>query len=486
MSHRNFSAAAAVLGALVCAQVCSAVQPLALSPENPHYFVFRDKPFLFVTSGEHYGAVLNQDFDYAKYLDALAADGLNGTRTWSGCYCEPASAFNISDNTLAPAPGKYITPWPRSDKPGYANGGNKFDLTQWNPAYFARLKDFMTRASDRGIIVEMNLFCPFYEESMWKLSPMNAINNVNGIGEIDRTNVYTLDKSAGLLAVQEQMVRKIVRELKDFDNLYYEICNEPYFGGVTMEWQHHIADIIVQEEQALGVKHLISQNIANDKAKVVKPHPAVSIFNFHYASPPETVPMNYALNKVIGENETGFKGTNGNYYRMEAWDFIIVGGGLYNNLDYSFTVGHENGTYVFPANQPGCGSPEFRRQISYLGKFVRRFDFIHSRPNNDVLAGNLPAGVIARALVKDGSEYCIYIRTALSEQPAGRQPVSYPPKAIQMTVKLPAGNYHAEWLNTKTGKIVQTEELQLALSDGWKLSTPPFEDDIALGIWKTR
>jgi len=24
----------------------------------------------------------------------------------------------------------------------------------------------------------------------------------------------------------------------------FEVCNEPYFGGVTMEWQHHIADVI--------------------------------------------------------------------------------------------------------------------------------------------------------------------------------------------------------------------------------------------------
>ena len=36
---------------------------------------------------------------------------------------------------------------------------------------------------------------------------------------------------------QEAFVRKVVTELNGFDNLYYEICNEPYFGGVTLEWQ---------------------------------------------------------------------------------------------------------------------------------------------------------------------------------------------------------------------------------------------------------
>ena len=29
--------------------------PLALHPENPHYFLFRGKPTVLVTSGEHYG-----------------------------------------------------------------------------------------------------------------------------------------------------------------------------------------------------------------------------------------------------------------------------------------------------------------------------------------------------------------------------------------------------------------------------------------------
>ena len=45
--------------------------PLALHPDNPHYFLFRGKPTVLITSGEHYGAVLNLDFDYLRYLDAL-------------------------------------------------------------------------------------------------------------------------------------------------------------------------------------------------------------------------------------------------------------------------------------------------------------------------------------------------------------------------------------------------------------------------------
>ena len=39
------------------------------------------------------------------------------------------------------------------------------------------------------------------------------------------------------------MTRKIVTELNGFDNLYFEVANEPYFGGITLEWQHHVATL---------------------------------------------------------------------------------------------------------------------------------------------------------------------------------------------------------------------------------------------------
>jgi len=280
--HRAFL----VLAVLVCGpfQATSAPAPLSLHPANPHYFLFRGKPVVLVTSGEHYGAVLNLDFDYVRYLDELKTHGLNHTRLWAGTYREVPGAFKITDNTLAPLPNRYACPWARSGEPGYFDGGNRFDLTKWDENYFARLRDFMKQASKRGIVVEMNLFCPNYEDILWTVSPMHTANNINGIGNCPRTEVYTL-KHGDLVAVHEAVTRKIVRELRSFDNLYYEVCNEPYFGGVTREWQDRIVDAIVDAEKDMPRKHLISMNIANGRAKVANPNPHVSIFNFHYCFP---------------------------------------------------------------------------------------------------------------------------------------------------------------------------------------------------------
>jgi len=444
--------------------------PFALHPDNPHVFLFRGGPTLLITSAEHYGAVLNLDFDYAKYLDTLAADGMNHTRMFVGAYCEPDGAFKIARNTLAPAAGRFICPWARSDQPGYANGGNKFDLSRWDEAYFARLRDFVSRASERGIVIEINLFCPFYGEEQWVLSPMNARNNVNDLGTVSKDAAYTLDGHGGLLAVQEAMVRKVVGELQGFDNIYYEVMNEPYIRKVPRDWEHHIVDVIVAAEAGPAHRHLISMNIANHQAKVEDPHPAVSLFNFHYAFPPVTVAMNYALGRALGDNETGFAGTSDARYRMEAWAFILAGGALYNNLDYSFTVGHEDGSFAYPDTQPGGGSRALRRQLRALAEFMRSLDFVRMSPHAELVHG-LPDGVSAQALAEPGKQYAVY----LYRPEAGAWG-----RSASVALALPAGAYRGCWLDCETGI---TTEFAFEHAGGEKsLPSPAFTHDVALRI----
>jgi Cellulase (glycosyl hydrolase family 5) len=458
--------------------VVTAATPIALHPANPHYFVWRGQPTILITSAEHYGAVLNSDFDYRRYLETLAADGMNYTRVFSGAYVEPSGAFNIARNTLAPAAGRYLAPWARSAEPGYPNGGNKFDLSRWDTEYFERLKAFVRYAADKNIVVEITLFCPMYEELQWSLSPMNVVNNINGIGAVARTSVYTLDGDRRLLDVQVALTRKLVTELNEFDNVFFEICNEPYFGGVTMAWQHHVADTIVETERALPAKHLIAQNVANKSARITTPHPAVSIFNFHYATPPETVGVNAALDKVIGDDETGFRGTSDALYRSEAWEFILAGGGLYNNLDYSFAVGHEDGTFEYPSKQPGGGSRQLRRQLRVLREFMNGFDFVRMSPHPTIVKDGVPVNGALRALVAPGEAIAVYIRKPLKEEKGESQA----PTSLQ--IDLPSGTWQAEWVDPMNGSVAKSQSV-----DGGgvrMLDVPPYDVDIALRVKRQR
>ena len=309
---------------------------------------------------------------------------------------------------------------------------------------------------------------------MWKLSPMNAANNVNGIGQVKRNEVYTL-KNSRLLAVQDAMVRKIVEQLDEFDNVYYEICNEPYErSGQSHRWQAHIAETIVKAESGSKAKHLIAQNlpwrpqnVPRDTKGRIEPIQHVSILNFHGASPPRSVGLYYDFDKAIAYDETGFVGSKPKPYRIGGWDFIIAGGAVYDNLDYSFTVGHEDGTAKI--NAPGGGGPVLHKQLGILRHFINSFDFIKMRPDNSAIKGGVPDKATARALVEKGRAYAIYIN-------GGR--------SADLVVALPRGEYKTEWINTKTGKIDKKQTFK-HVGGHRLLGSPTFKDDIALRILRS-
>lgn len=441
-----------------------AAQPLALHPENPHYFVYRGKPTVLVTSGEHYGAVLNAKFDYRKYLDTLAADGLNHTRIFTGLYREVPGSFHIQRNTLAPEAADHLSPFVRDARGVY-------DLTAWNDAYFARLRDFLTEAGKRGIVVEVCLTTTHYNETHWKLTPWQ--NNKNGIGAgLRHTDPWTL-KDAKLQAVVDAFVRKMAKELAGFDNFYFEICNEPYFGGPTLEWQRHMAKTI---READGGRHLISQNIANHEQTITGADGNVSIFNFHYARPPRAVGQNYSLNRPIGMNETGFDGSDDAIYRIQAWDFLVAGGALYNNLDYSFAVGFEDGTFEPPATTPGGGSAELRKQLGYLKRVFEDVDFVKMRPLESVSSHG-------RCLGLAGEQYLCYAH--YGELRSGYRPryaVEASKKTATWRVQADEGRYEVVWMDPKSGKELGRAEWVA----GTPLTTPEHSEDIALRLRRVR
>lgn len=464
----------------------SAADVLQLHSENPRYLQWRGKPVILITSADHYGTVLNLDFDFSKYLAALERDGLNLTRTFSGAgYLEPQGAFGIEKNNLAPAAGRYISPWARSNQPGAWDGGNKWDLNGWNEDYFTRFKAFVAEASKRGVIVEVTLFCPFYprpdkkSSPMWPLSPWNAVNNVNGLGNVPFSRVHSMDGHGGLLEVQERFVKRLVEELKDADNIYYEICNEPYYG-VTLDWQVHMSKVIAAAQKDHATPKLISQNIANSSAKVKEPNPLISIFNFHYTHPPVVVAENWHLNKVIGENETGFRGTADEVYRNEGWDFIMAGGALFNHLDYSFTVGHEDGTFIFPPTQPGGGGAALRKQFGILKRFIESFDFVRMKPMKVEKKGTAKT-LSVLALGEEGKAYAAYVHRSFRKGWGSKKKLNKGPFENSFKMEVPSGSYQAEWMEPTTGNILQTSRIKHAGGE-LTLSTPEYTTEVALAL----
>ena len=449
--------------------------PFRLHPQNPHYFQYRNKPILIVGSGEHYGSVINLDFDYARYLQATAADGMNTTRLFTGAYIEKLGDFGIQKNTLAAAEGRLILPWRRSSEPGYTLGGNKFDLNQWDGAYFDRLKDFMTQARQQGVIVEVNLFSAHYGDG-WKYSALNPKNNINKTDSISSRFVNTLE-NGNLLAHQEKYVRKIVRELNGFENFYFEIQNEPWADQTDIvlkrneygpekdwrstlqvvsqrsnDWHRQVARWIKDEEGRLSNQHLISQDISNFHYPIADADPNISIFTFHYALP-EAVTENYHLNRVIGFNETGFAGREDATYRRQAWRFLMAGGGLFNQLDYSYSVGAETGQDT-SYKAPGGGSPALRLQFKVMKDFFEKLNFVTYKPDPGLVAS--APGALTQVLGNGKSEWVLYY-----------EPMAVKPHDLNLNLK--KGSYQAEWLDVVTGQKLKSETVsnrRLAVPDG--------------------
>jgi hypothetical protein len=438
-------------------------ESLRLASENPRYLSVGGEPTPLITSGEHYGAVINADFDYVPYLDEIAAYGFNQTRLFAGSYFNPSASLESEalkpigyNNTLAPKPGRLVSPWARTED-------ERFDLQRWNPEYFERLRDFVAEAERRGIVVELTLFSNLYSAEIWNASPLNAANNVNRVGSTPR-QVFTLDNGP-LLEVQEDFVRKHVSELRSFANVYYEVINEPYprlpFTPVTDEWQTHIIETIEDAESELPDQHLIARNYDHTTGPIGDPHPSVSIHNFHY----ERDPSRYEnLDGVLAFDETGFQGIRDTPYRTDAWYFMLSGGGIYSNLDWSFTPEVEDGSFELPPDAPGGGGPSLRCQLSVLKAFLERFELSEMAPNHE-LADVAPPGATVRVLADPGREYAVYLGD----------------DADHFGLEAPKGRYEVEWIETTDGAVAQRERIDHP-GGGLALVPPPYAQDMALAV----
>jgi hypothetical protein len=464
--------------------------PIQLHPANPHYFLFKGKPLALITSAEHYGAVLNMDFDYQTYLKSLSEDGMNYTRIFTGSYFEIAGeSFGIQYNTLAPRKGRILTPWGRVEPD--PDEKYRYDLSIWNEEYFQRLNDFLTLAAEYDIIVEITLFSSIYRDQHWDLNPQNPANNINIKEDVNRFDAQTLNNGE-LLSYQLSFVGKMVTELNKHDNFFFEIQNEPWSDHTvsvynivnkeelkandwtykadfadqeSMAWQEKLASTIAEEEKNLPKKHLIAQNYTNYRAPIPEVSKHISIINFHYAWP-EAVEWNYHYKRVIGFDESGFAGSGDQVYRRQAWQFMLSGGGLFNNLDYSFYPGHEDGLGENKA--PGGGSKTLRNELKILSEFLHSFDLPVLNPDHSCVKSS--PGLIPYVLSDHKGSYALFLRSVGTD-------------FTSLQLETGDGNFRVQFINTLTGS--KTDPLLVQSIDGIlevKVEIP--EGELALKITK--
>jgi hypothetical protein len=249
-----------------------AARPLRIHPSNPRYFADEQGKAVLLTGAHTWNNLLDmgrdtppQPFDFGAYLDFLGRHRHNFIRLWawdSVTWDTRANGHLGKDYVHQVGP----LPWLRTG-PGQAlDGQPKFDLTKFNPAYFARLRERLDAASQRRIYVSVMLFegwglrhgnrgraAP--DGWAWRGHPFNPANNVNRL-EVKANpdglsgEVHALG-SPGLNAVQAAYIRKVIDTVNDLGNVLYEVINE---GGQT-EWDWWVVRTIRDYERTKSKQH---------------------------------------------------------------------------------------------------------------------------------------------------------------------------------------------------------------------------------------
>jgi len=481
-----------LLGAIFVLFVAQVLgQTIKLHPANPHYYLFNGQPTILITSAEHYGAVINLDFDYVKYLDALKAYGMNYTRPWPGAVIEMVDEY-VHGNPVGPKPGRTIVPWARSSEPGYVYGGNKFDLDKWNPDFFVRLKDFITKAAERGIVVEVCFFNSQYL-NRWPRSPLYYENNIQGVGKCDFKDAQTM-KHPDLVQRESDYVSKITQEVNGYDNVILEICDEPSNFTDHADagpWVGHLLQVVHDTEEKLPKKHLVAQMVEGPLAGPIdfsgSPLLSIIVGQYIWGGEEDSEQMGgmkgldyeYGHNKPIELNETSYYPMWYQYTdpiaasRVEAWEFMVGGGASFNQLNSRFSTQDPSG------NTPD--NAEVMRALRNLRDFLHSFDFVKMHADKSFVISGVPDGAYCRGISQPGEQYALYHHH--SELARDQMYYIVHPGHYQETfvVALPAGTYREDWVDPASGSVISSATF--AHQGGRKeLDTPEHTVDIALRI----
>ncbi len=250
---------------LLFASAYPAIAQLRIS-ENQRYFLDGEKPVVLFGSGL-WTIIPDTTVDIEDHNSWYAEWGSNANRVTAFAFC-----------TAVPE-GKGLAPWPRTGPDNANDGYPRFDLSQFNEAYWERFHAYLESAQRHGIYVWLQIFDePFIEpgDERWFINPFNAENNINHIpgmpgGRGSGEEAFYDPDNAALMEIQNALVQRILEETAQrYGHIVYEIGNEINADSRTskaLEWQRHWIQFFRNYEQEHGVKLILSNNTRRSLAE---------------------------------------------------------------------------------------------------------------------------------------------------------------------------------------------------------------------------
>jgi len=409
---------------------------LHVSSDNPRYFADPSGNIVYLRGLNTNDGYEFQDHafggtslsDFSITLNMYAANNLNLIRMWVSENSGPGP------NTPAPLP------WARSTVCCAADGGAKFDLTQFNVGdlvtphvnslfYFERLRARAIASGNANIYMAVMLWHSFGWENgtqrlagnqAWQYHPLNAANNVQNLNCDTNGNGWGDD--LGVLNnycqyIQDAYVRQVIDSVNDLDNILYEICNECYGGGTYVNnypWQNAMANLIKDYELTKPKQHLVgitSDHLYNNSAMVTS--------NAHW--------MGYA---GLGEWNTPSVATG---QRVSIQDIDHIAPCVNNNLYWpwkSFTRGH-NPLYFYcgPFGSPTSTEQSLITRVGQTATYAAKLNLKTAVPMSSC-----------------STTFCIG---------SNGQYLAYLPTGGSVSFNLSGTNaYTVEWFNPSTNQVL--------------------------------
>ncbi len=312
--------------------------------------------------------------------------------------------------------------------PFHKNDDGLYDLRKWNDDYWKRFDNFLQACADRDIVVQVELWATFdfYREN-WLVNPFNPKNNVTYSAE--RVNLRTevnshptfrennffwsvpsQESNLFLLDYQQRYIDKLLSISLKYNNVLYCMDNET---SVTSEWGKFWSLYIKKVAQENGKQIYTTEmwdpwNLDHVAHRETSDHP--EIYDFVDIS---------QNNHNSGDNhwDNGLKQINrlkSNNTMRPLNNVKVYGndGGAHQttqNAIESFTRNVLFGAASTRFHRPTSGqgiNETTQAVIQSMRSYVKKADFFHGSPANDLLTGREENEAYCRAI--EGKEYGIY------------------------------------------------------------------------------
>lgn len=136
----------------------------------------------------------------------------------------------------------------------WAQKEGKFNLEEVNKNYLRRLERRVKEALNKGKVVAVNFFEGSLVSRSWEWHAFNPKNNIQKVGPSSVSLVHT---KGDWNKYQLSYIKKVINTLEKYNNVIYEVGNEPQGRYASVDWSKMIIDNVNKwTAKPIGASHV--------------------------------------------------------------------------------------------------------------------------------------------------------------------------------------------------------------------------------------